>query len=140
MDIDGKGFRVRERANGNAVERLHEDMWRHAQRVGIEKPDKVTAHDLRPHILASTVTKLKFTREAMDRLAEPQKKGVGRIYDRHVYDDAAGQVHLGGRERVPACIGQWHAGGEQRGAHGGAEQRGAHGGAEQRAATDGKTA
>jgi hypothetical protein len=30
MDIDGKGFRVRERANGNAVERLHEDMWRHA--------------------------------------------------------------------------------------------------------------
>jgi integrase len=85
MDLDGAGF-VFTNANGNAVDRLHEDMCDVCERVGIVKPDKVTAHDLR-RTFGSTVTRLGFTREEMDRLLNHTKGGVGRVYDRHVYDE-----------------------------------------------------
>src|SRR5262249_23389322 len=83
MDLDGTGF-VFANVRGKATGSLHEDMQAACKRVGIVKPDKCTPHDLR-RTFGSTVTGLGFGREAMDRILNHKKKGVGRVYDRHSY-------------------------------------------------------
>jgi integrase len=112
MNLDGEGF-VFANANGNAVVQLHYDMAEVCDRVGIKKPDKVTTHDLR-RTFGSTVTRLGFTREAMDRILNHKTRGVGRVYDRHKYADenknimetvAAHIVNLAeGRPTVPNVV------------------------------------
>jgi integrase len=83
MNLDGDGF-VFANARGNAIGPLHKEMKDLCDHVGIKRPDKVTAHGLR-RTFGSTVTRLGFTREAMDRLLNHTKGGVGRVYDRHKY-------------------------------------------------------
>ena len=50
--------------------------------LGIE--DKVTPHDLR-RTHGSTITKLGFTREAMNRIQNHKEGGIADVYDRHQY-------------------------------------------------------
>jgi integrase len=52
-------------------------------RLGAER---VTPHDLR-RTLGSTITKLGFGREAMNRIQNHKEGGIGDVYDRHEYSD-----------------------------------------------------
>ena len=45
----------------------------------------MTPHDLRRTAL-STVTRLEFGRDAMDRIANHSKGGISDVYDRHSYE------------------------------------------------------
>ena len=47
--------------------------------------EKVTPHDLRRTCL-TTITKLRFGRDAMDRIANHKKGGITDVYDRHGYE------------------------------------------------------
>ena len=53
-----------------------------AKDLGIEH---VTPHDLRRTAL-TWITRLKFGRDAMDRIANHRKGGVTDVYDRHGYE------------------------------------------------------
>jgi len=54
--------------------------------MGIEKPDKVTPHDLR-RTHGTLVTSLGFTRDQMNRLQNHKEGGIASVYDRHSYSD-----------------------------------------------------
>ena len=47
---------------------------------------RVTPHDLR-RTHGSTITKLGFGREAMNRIQNHKEGGIGDVYDRHEYSD-----------------------------------------------------
>jgi integrase len=68
---------------GRAVTGLDKDMREICQRLGIER---ATPHDLR-RTFGSTVTRLRFGRQAMDRILNHSDSTVGSVYDRHGYED-----------------------------------------------------
>ena len=55
--------------------------------IGTElKLERATPHDLRRTAL-TTITRLGFGRDAMDRIANHKKGGITDVYDRHGYAD-----------------------------------------------------
>ena len=60
--------------------------------------ERVTPHDLRRTCL-TTITRLRFGRDAMDRIANHRKGGVTDVYDRHGYEDGGPADH--GRGGTP---------------------------------------
>ena len=53
------------------------------KRLGAER---ATPHDLR-RTHGSTVTGLRFGRDAMNRIQNHKEGGIGDVYDRHTYED-----------------------------------------------------
>jgi integrase len=64
--------------------RLDEAMRKICAALGIEKPDKVTPHDLR-RTNGSAITGLGFGRDAMNRIQNHVEGGIADVYDRHGY-------------------------------------------------------
>jgi integrase len=54
------------------------------KRLGVD--EKVTPHDLR-RCHGTAITKLKFGREAMNRIQNHREGGIADVYDRHEYED-----------------------------------------------------
>jgi integrase len=73
--------------------------------------ENVTPHDLRRTCL-TTITRLKFGRDAMDRIANHRKGGVTDVYDRHSYADEDKRIMAAVARHL---IGLVEDGGEQRG-------------------------
>src|SRR6516165_561077 len=69
--------------NGNALSGLDIAMRNICRKLGIER---ATPHDLR-RTHGSTITKLGFGREAMNRIQNHKEGGIGDVYDRHEYSD-----------------------------------------------------
>jgi integrase len=67
---------------GKPIRALDEAMRNVCTRLEIG--DKVTPHDLR-RTFGTTVTRLGFGRQAMDRILNHTDSGVGSVYDRHGY-------------------------------------------------------
>lgn len=83
MAIDSvEDTRVRVRQDRGGVNRSGALMKRLVAEIGIERamPD-----DLRRTAL-TTITRLRFGRDAMERIANHQTSGVTDIYDRHGYE------------------------------------------------------
>lgn len=76
-----KGFVFSKR--GRAVRPLDAVMRKISAKLGVEK---VTPHDLR-RTHGSTITKLKFGRDAMNRIQNHTEGGIADVYDRHKYAD-----------------------------------------------------
>jgi integrase len=70
-------------ARGASVGDLAPAMQGICQRLGVE--DKVTPHDLR-RTHGSTITRLGFGRDAMNRIQNHREGGIADIYDRHGYE------------------------------------------------------
>ena len=62
--------------------------------------EKATPHDLRRTCL-STITKLEFGRDAMDRIANHRKGGITDVYDRHGYAEGGSKDHDRRRQAHP---------------------------------------
>lgn len=58
---------------------------------GIQKPDKITPHDLR-RTHGTTITSLGFTRDQMNRLQNHVEGGIASVYDRHGYQHEARKI------------------------------------------------
>ena len=69
--------------------RLDRAMKEACEASGIQ--EKITPHDLR-RTFGSTVTRLGFGRQAMDRLLNHTDRTVGSIYDRYSYADEDRQI------------------------------------------------
>jgi integrase len=78
---DSTGF-VFATENGGAVSGLAEFMRAICKTLGIK--DKVTPHDLR-RSHSTTITKLGYGRDAMNRLTNHRDGGIANVYDRHSY-------------------------------------------------------
>jgi integrase len=76
-------------ARGRPVTPLDEDMREICKALRIVVP--VTAHDLR-RTHGSTVTRLKFGRDAMNRIQNHRERGVTDTYDRNEYHDEDKQL------------------------------------------------
>jgi integrase len=68
---------------GTRVQGIDRTMQRICTRIGCER---ATPHDLR-RTFGSTVTRLGFGRQAMDRILNHADRSVGSVYDRHGYAD-----------------------------------------------------
>jgi integrase len=68
---------------GRPVRDLDDAMRKISTKLGVEA---VKPHDLR-RTHGTTITKLKFGRDAMDRVQNHKEGGVTDIYDRHTYED-----------------------------------------------------
>jgi integrase len=69
---------------GRAITGLSEAMRSICAELGVN--DKVTPHDLR-RTHGSTITGLRFGREAMNRVQNHKEGGIADVYDRHEYAD-----------------------------------------------------
>jgi integrase len=78
-----EGFRLADR-RGRPVNHLDAVMRTICTELGVS--DKVTPHDLR-RTHGSTVTRLGFGRDAMNRIQNHKEGGIGDVYDRHEYAD-----------------------------------------------------
>jgi integrase len=65
--------------------------------------NKVTPHDLR-RTCGSTITALKFGRQAMDRILNHADHSVGGVYDRHGYTDEDRQIMEAVGTRIMALV------------------------------------
>jgi integrase len=86
VEIDGDstaGFVFTVGSRGNPVGKLAEAMRDICTEIGVE--DKVTPHDLR-RTHGSTVTRLGFGRDAMNRIQNHIEGGIADVYDRHRYE------------------------------------------------------
>jgi integrase len=82
--LDGlnSGF-VFKNERGGAIGGLPAAMRDICQRLGVK--DKVTPHDLR-RTHGSTITRLGFGRDAMNRVQNHREGGIADVYDRHRYE------------------------------------------------------
>ena len=88
---------------GRSVVNLNSAMREICIHVGIEKPDKITPHDLR-RTHGTTVTGLGFTREQMNRLQNHKEGGIGSVYDRHSYADEIKRIQEAVAARIMALV------------------------------------
>jgi integrase len=82
LNIAGSPFPRAGFVFGRAVSGLDKAMRDICTRLGIER---ATPHDLR-RTFGSTVTRLRFGRQAMDRILNHSDGGVGATYDRYAYE------------------------------------------------------
>jgi integrase len=68
---------------GGPVDRLDAAMREACKKLGVER---ATPHDLR-RTHGSTITRLGFGREAMNRIQNHKEGGISSVYDRHGYAD-----------------------------------------------------
>jgi integrase len=68
---------------GGPVGRLDDAMRRIIKETGIER---ATPHDLR-RTHGTTITRLGFGRDAMNRIQNHKEGGIGSVYDRYQYED-----------------------------------------------------
>jgi integrase len=76
-------------ASRTLTSKMQADMHAICARLGVA--EKVTPHDLR-RTFCSTVTRLGFGREAMNRLTNHKEGGIADVYDRHRYRDENKQI------------------------------------------------
>jgi integrase len=69
-------------ASARSTRQMRQDMYSLCRQLGVR--EKVTPHDLR-RTFCSTVTRLGFSRDAMDRVSNHREGGVRDVYDRHTY-------------------------------------------------------
>jgi integrase len=69
---------------GKPVTQLDVDMQNICKKLGVK--NKATPHDLR-RSHGSTITKLKFGRDAMNRIQNHREGGISDVYDRHNYSE-----------------------------------------------------
>jgi integrase len=81
VDDDPTGF-VFATDNGSPISGLDIAMRAICKTLGIK--DKITPHDLR-RTHGSTITKLGFGRDAMNRIQNHKEGGIASVYDRHQY-------------------------------------------------------
>jgi integrase len=74
--------------NGNAVGELDGAMRDICRKLNIER---ATPHDLR-RTHGSTITKLGFGRDAMNRIQNHKEGGIADVYDRHSYENETKRV------------------------------------------------
>jgi integrase len=79
-----KGFVFCQR--GRPVAGLDAIMRAISKELGLAADDRVRPHDLR-RTHGTTITKLKFGREAMNRIQNHKDGGIGAVYDRYEYQD-----------------------------------------------------
>ena len=89
------------RGSALAEDQLSQAMRLICKNLGIEKPDKVTPHDLR-RTHGTTVTSLGFTREQMNRLHNHKEGGIGSVYDRYSYADEIQRIQEAVAARIVA--------------------------------------
>lgn len=73
------------------------------QALEIEKPDKVTPHDLR-RTHGTTITALGFGRDAMNRIQNHVEGGIASVYDRHSYQHEARNIQEAVAERLMTLV------------------------------------
>jgi integrase len=80
---DGRTGFVFSNSRGGAVDRLDDAMRAICAKLGAEK---ATPHDLR-RTHGTTITKMKFGRDAMNRIQNHIEGGIADVYDQHGYSD-----------------------------------------------------
>lgn len=80
---DGRTGFVFSNSRGGAVDRLDDAMRAICAKLGAEK---ATPHDLR-RTHGTTITKMKFGRDAMNRIQNHIEGGIADVYDQHGYAD-----------------------------------------------------
>ena len=93
----GKGF-VFGGVRGGAVSGLDDAMRSICRSLGIER---ATPHDLR-RTHGSTITALRFGRDAMNRIQNHREGGIASVYDRHEYADENQRVMEAVAARITA--------------------------------------
>src|SRR5664279_4397884 len=76
---------------GGPVKRLDAAMRDICTKLGIVDPDKVVPHDLR-RTHGTTITRLRFGRDAMNRVQNHVEGGIADVYDQHGYADENKQI------------------------------------------------
>jgi integrase len=71
--------------------------------VGIQRPDKVTPHDLR-RTHGTTITGLRFNRDAMNRIQNHREGGIAEVYDRHGYQHEAREIQEAVADRLMSLV------------------------------------
>jgi integrase len=93
------GFVFTVGSRGNAVDGLDDDM--RAICAELKVKDKVTPHDLR-RTHGTTVTRLGFGRDAMNRIQNHREGGIADVYDRHEYAEENRKIMEAVAARVAA--------------------------------------
>lgn len=104
-DKDDDGFVFNGYRDGTALggNSLNEAMRAICVTLGIERPDKVTPHDLR-RTHGTTITKLKFIRDQMNRIQNHKDGGIASVYDRNEYLDEFKLIQETVTERIMTLV------------------------------------